>query len=111
MEKQQALKVWQHEFGNKEYAYDFTGRKIKRDDYKVINQVGWVVSYMRPLSLGGPTDDGNTIIIHHITEIEKGMNYPRFTVDDIPYRVVHDEKNDYYYIEKIEELDDDEYGS
>lgn len=107
MEKRLALKVWQHEFGNNEYAYDFTGRKIKRDDYQISNQVGWVVSYMKPLSLGGTTDDGNTIILHHFTESEKKELFPRFSVDDIPYRIIHDEKNDYYYIEKMEELEDD----
>ena len=30
MDKKEALKIWEHEFGNVEYAYDFTGRKVKR---------------------------------------------------------------------------------
>ena len=81
MDKKEALLVWEHEFGSLEYAYDITGRKIKRDDYMVTNQVGWVVAYMRPLSLGGKMDDGNTIILHHHTAYEKGENYPIFTVD------------------------------
>ena len=32
MNKEDALKVWLHEFGDVDYAHDFTGRKIKRDD-------------------------------------------------------------------------------
>ena len=32
MTKAEALKIWLHEFGDVEYAHDFTGRKIKRDD-------------------------------------------------------------------------------
>jgi hypothetical protein len=108
MDKKEALKVWFHEYGNNEYAYDITGRKIKREDYQVKNQVGWVVSYMRPLELGGPNDDGNTIILHHFTASEKGMNYPVFYVDDIKYTVIHNEKQNFYYIEKADVEDDDD---
>lgn len=100
MDKKEALLVWEHEFGSLEYAYDITGRKIKRDDYMVTNQVGWVVAYMRPLSLGGKMDDGNTIILHHHTAYEKGENYPIFTVDCVEYSIQYDETDDFYYIEK-----------
>ena len=54
---EEALKVWNHEFGDVEYAHDFTGRKVKRSDYKEENQVGWVVSYVKPLNLGGPNNE------------------------------------------------------
>ena len=100
MDKKEALKIWEHEFGSLEYAYDITGRKIKRDDYMVNNQVGWVVAYMRPLSKGGKMDDGNTIILHHHTAYEKGENYPIFTVDCVEYSIQYDETDDFYYIEK-----------
>ena len=40
-----------HEYGNKKYAYDFTGKKIKQTEYQQ-NQVGWVITYMKPLELG-----------------------------------------------------------
>ena len=50
MDRSEALKIWEHEFGDLDYAYDFVGRKIKREDYDVENQVGWIVGYMRPLS-------------------------------------------------------------
>ena len=64
---------------------------------------------MRPLELGGPNDGWK----HHITPSfftasEKGMNYPVFYVDDIKYTVIHDEKHNYYYIEKAEIEDDDD---
>ena len=36
--KAEALKIWEHEFGNVLYAYDFTGRKVKKDDYLVKNK-------------------------------------------------------------------------
>ena len=40
MDKKEALQVWAHEYGMEtEYARDITGRKIKRDDYQVENQV------------------------------------------------------------------------
>ena len=101
MTKEDALKVWEHEFGNVEYAYDFTGRKIKRSDYLVENQVGWVVSYVLPLSHGGKANEGNIIILNHNTEYEKANNYPEFEVVGIRYQICHDEQDDFYYIEKI----------
>ena len=87
MDKKEALLIWQHEYGDHEYARDIAGRKIKRDDYMVENQVGWVVTYMKPLALGGSTDDGNTIILHHHTASEKGESYPEFSVDSIQFIV------------------------
>ena len=31
--KKEALELWVREMGDKEYSYDFTGRKIKREEY------------------------------------------------------------------------------
>lgn len=105
MDKKEALKIWEHEFGNAEYAYDFTGRKVKQSDYLIENQVGWVVSYVRPLELGGKHEEGNVIILNHNTAFEKGLNYPNFEVVGVKYIVRYDSKGDYYYIEK-----DDQFG-
>ena len=38
-DRKDALKIWELEMGNKEYAYDFSGKRIKRSDYNVDNQV------------------------------------------------------------------------
>lgn len=101
MTKQEALKVWLHEFGDVDYAHDFTGRKIKREDYNVKNQVGWVVSYVMPLELGGPINEGNTIILNHNTAYEKANDYPEFEVVGVKYKICQDEQEGFYYIEKI----------
>lgn len=98
--KAEALIIWEHEFGDVEYAYDFTGRKVKKDDYLVENQVGWVVSFIKPLALGGPIDDGNIIILNHNTAYEKADNYPDFEIVGVKYRAFYDEKDDFYYIQK-----------
>ena len=100
MDKKEALKIWEHEFGNAEYAYDFTGRKVKQSDYLIENQVGWVVSYVRPLELGGKHEEGNIIILNHNTAYEKADNYPDFEIVGVKYRAFHDEKDDFYYIQK-----------
>lgn len=101
MTKELALKIWLREYGDCDYAYDFTGRKIKRDDYNIENQVGWVVAYMKPLSLGGQQNEDNDMIVHHITAYEKADNYPYFEVVGVKYKVGHDEKGDFYFIEKV----------
>ena len=63
--KDEAMKLWLHEMGDKEYSYDFAGKKIKRNDYLVDNQVGWVISYLKPLELGDKDNIGNIVIMHH----------------------------------------------
>lgn len=92
MEKSKALELWNYEMQNKEYAYDFAGRKIKKNDYCENNQVGWVIGYMKPLELGGRDYDGNIVIMHHTTKEEKGINYPDFEIMNKLYTVKYDEK-------------------
>lgn len=104
--KQDALNIWQHEMGDKEYSYDFAGKKIKRSDYLEKNQVGWVITYLKPVELGGKNNIGNTIIMHHRTFEEKGLQYPKISIDNQEYMIYYCEKEDYYYIEKV--LSDDE---
>ncbi len=101
MNKEQALKIWLHEFGDVDYAHDFSGRKVKRDDYLVENQVGWVVSYVMPLALGGIDNSENAIILNHITAYEKADNYPDFEVIGVKYTIKYDSNEDFYYIEKV----------
>lgn len=110
MNKSDALKLWNKEIGNKEYCYDFAGRKIKRDDYLEKNQVGWVIGFIKPIELGGKDYDGNTIIMHHTTNEEKGNNYPEFETLNKKFIIKYDEVEDFYYIEKIITSDYDESG-
>lgn len=107
MNKEEALKLWQDEIGDYTYSYDFSGKKIKRDDYLVKNEVGWVIGFIRPLELGGKIDKGNIMIMHHRTHEEKGLNYPEFTIDHKSFRVQYEPKDDFYYIEEILDDEDD----
>lgn len=108
--KKEALELWVHEMGDKEYSYDFTGRKIKREDYLEKNQVGWVISFVKPLSLGGKSTADNVVILHHLTEEEKGDHFPIFTAKSRKYEIKYDKGHDFYYIERIiEEDDEDKY--
>lgn len=108
--KIEAMKIWEHEMGDKEYSYDFTGRKIKRDDYLENNQVGWVISYLKPLELGGSDNIGNIIIMHHQTLEAKGMQYPRVIIEDQEFMIHYSKKDDFYYIEKLISDDEDDGG-
>lgn len=101
MKKEDALKVWEYEYGNNEYAHDFSGRKVKKEDYEVNNQVGWVVSFIKPLSLGGKNDRDNMIILNHNTAYEKADNFPDFEIVGVKYTIMYDESEDFYYIEKV----------
>lgn len=108
--KDEAMKLWLHEMGDKEYSYDFAGKKIKRSDYLVDNQVGWVISYLKPLELGGKENIGNIIIMHHRTFEEKGLQFPKMVIYDQEYIIHYSEKDDYYYIEKVLSDDEDDDG-
>ena len=108
MKKEDAIALWLDEIGDTQYAYDFSGKKIKRDDYLEKNQVGWVVSYVKPIALGGTQDKGNVMIMHHRTHDEKGLHYPEFSIGHKKYIAHHEEKGDFYYIEEcLNEEDDD----
>ena len=100
MTKEEALEIWLREIGDTEYSYDFAGRKIKRSDFNILNEVGWQIGYLKPIALGGKENDGNRIIVHHRTLEEKGDNYPAFSIDHDQYEVIYDAKSDYYYVEK-----------
>lgn len=101
MDKVSALKVWQKEIGDKEYAYDFSGKKMNIDEYMIENQDGWVVTHIMPLKQGGKDNDGNIIIMHYLTYIQKANNYPEFKIDHNYYKAVYNEKGDFHYIEEI----------
>lgn len=107
MNKEEALQQWLDEIGDVEYAYDFSGKKIKRSDFEVQNQVGWIISYIKPLKLGGPQDKSNSIIMHYRTAEEKGLHYPKFTIVDKAYTICHDQTDDFYYIERVINEDED----
>lgn len=96
--------------GDKEYSYDFTGKKIKRSDYLIENQVGWLIAYLKPLEIGGSDNIGNIIILHHETFKAKGMQFPKVIINETEYLIHYVEKDDYYYIEKILPTDEDEDG-
>lgn len=107
MNKKEALELWLDEIGDITYSYDFSGKKIKKDDYLENNEVGWVVTYIKPLALGGKKDKGNVIIMHHRTEEEKGLHYPEFTIGHKKYAIQHEKKDDFYYIEEVLDDEDD----
>lgn len=106
--KKDALKLWENELGNKDYTYDFAGRKIKKSEYLKKSTDGWDITYMHPIELGGPTDIGNIIIANYLTIEEKGLDYPKFKVLNKSYIVHYDASQDFYYIELEDSDDDDE---
>lgn len=102
IDKKRAMELWKLEKSDKEYAYDFSGKKIKKSEYQQNNRVGWVVAYVRPIEHGGVDDDNNTVIMHHETYEERENKYPKFTIVGKEYEVKYDEKEDFYYIEKVD---------
>jgi hypothetical protein len=108
--KEQAFSIWEHEMGKKEYAYDFSGRKVKVSSYLEDNQVGWVITHLRPLDQGGKNNMGNTIIMHHQTFEERAFRYPKFNIGEKEYLIHYKEQEDYYYIEELVNYDDDDDG-
>jgi hypothetical protein len=41
------------------------------------------------------------LILNHVTAYEKADNYPCFEILGQKYQILHDDKEDFYYIEKI----------
>jgi hypothetical protein len=91
-------KLWENEFGdNTNVANDFTGRKIKKSDYRKIgSQFAWDKDHILPLDLNGPDDIKNIQIAHLETNTIKGNNNP-FVINHIRYfvkKVKNYEKDD-----------------
>lgn len=105
--KEEAFEIWENEIGKPTYAYDFSGRKIKKTEYGEKNQVGWEIGFIKPLEFGGKVEENNFVIMHYHTLEEKGLNYPNFTVEHNKYKIVHDEEEDFDYIEEILYEEDD----
>ena len=77
--------------GEKNTLMTFRKEKIKRSDYLEKNQVGWVVTYIRPLE-EGKNNIGNVIIMHHRTFEEWNFQYPEFSINGVNYRIHYEER-------------------
>ncbi len=74
---------WEHEFGSKEIAYDFSGLEVHKCAYgQSGSRFGWNVDHILPKSRGGTDDFNNLQITHMNTNAERG-NRLTFWLDDI----------------------------
>ena len=86
MDRKNALRIWEAAYGKVVEATDFSGRKINKSAYEQRNsKFGWVVTYLLPKSEGGKDNPDNLICLHSETALEKGDNFPFFTVNDKKY--------------------------
>ncbi len=79
IDKEEANRLWEIQFGKKQQAFDFSGRKIIKAAYNDRrSNYGWNIDHVLPSSRGGKTVDYNLICSHILTNDEKADKFPCF---------------------------------
>ena len=65
------LQIWDCFFGARREAYDFAGRKMRREQYGTKSPYAWDVDHILPRAEGGKNGMGNLQIVSCLTNKEK----------------------------------------
>ena len=94
--KNNALRFWEHSYGNKQYATDFHGNLMCKDGYGNRNfcvnylgekiYCGWNIHHILPSACGG-TDSESNLICTNIATNEDAGNKITFWIDSSLYQV------------------------
>ena len=104
--RETALRLWKACFGNKQKAYDFTGRIIAKAAYNDRNsEFGWNIDHILPQSRGGKTADHNLICCHILTNDEKADKFPCFVANGKEYEI-RKKQNHYEIVAKAPNASD-----
>lgn len=76
-----ASDVWDLKHGCKESAFDYSGRKIIKSEYKSQGENGWDIDYILPVRHGGTSHLANLLIVHRVTKEERNEGYPIWTAN------------------------------
>ena len=88
LNRKNAMKAWEDQFGKTVQAIDFAGRKIQKGAYEQkTSDYGWTLTYVVPKAEGGKFIPENIICVHVKTAEEKGDAYPMFTANEKKYGV------------------------
>lgn len=104
MERNDALRLWDSIYGNKDVAYDYAAQIMKREDFdNPDSNQGWTIDFIKPLSNGGTNIVSNLMICNTVTknirgskasfrigndffEVRKGKKYGTFALFDVTDR-------------------------
>jgi hypothetical protein len=62
---------WEKEFGNRNEAFDFAERLIRKNEYGKRSEYGWTIDHILPEARNGPDKWENIQIVHFVTNEEK----------------------------------------
>lgn len=98
--KTYALKIWEMDYGNAEFAEDFHGNLMCRQAYGNRNfhirrngqtiYCGWNLHHILPKAAGG-TNHMNNLLCTNIATNEEAADKNTFWIDDCLYQVKHTE--------------------
>ena len=88
LNRKNAMKAWEDQFGKIVQAVDFAGRKIQKGAYEQkTSDFGWMLTYLVPKNAGGSAKPENLLCVHVKTAEEKGDSYPAFFANEKKYNV------------------------
>ena len=89
MSKYKTIEIWNMIYGNKQEAYDYAGRLMKKsacsNPYSSYHPT---LDHIRPLSKGGADVVENIIVCHRDTNEEKADNFPHWKVKGQTYKAI-----------------------
>jgi hypothetical protein len=85
--KNNALKIWERDYGNAITVKDFSGNIMNKKDYgKPNNKHGWNIHHVKPKSLGGTNEKNNLVCTNIITNIAAG-NKTTYKINSKIYQI------------------------
>ena len=86
--RKNAIKIWDRQFGKDVSATDFAGRSIQKGAFgQLTSTYGWCLTHIVPRSVGGSSEEDNLICAHVKTAAEKEENFPSFNANDVRYKI------------------------
>ena len=90
--KNNAMQIWERDFGKTDEANDFAGRLIQKNDYGQTESAGgWTISNISPQTQKGTELVQNMICTHILTNSEKGDRYPSFNANERSFRIIRED--------------------
>ncbi|MDR1866715.1 MAG: hypothetical protein LBQ77_00430 [Treponema sp.] len=78
---------WVAEFGDCDYAHDFSGAQIKKSEYgNEQSEFGWNIDHIQPIKKNGPDNISNSQITNIKVNVLKG-DKTTFEIDGTIYQV------------------------
>ena len=91
-----ANRIWERDFGDAEYAKDYSGRPMRKSEYgNRKSESGWNLDHLFPKCEGGKSVDENLVCCNIKTNDEKADRFPVFHANEKRFELIKVRKRCY----------------